>query len=300
MSYNKNIAIAAIATFMVASVSPVCAQEDVRQVLTDKTSQEVMEYRKQLNDHDLLHEMEVKGQYKDHITGYDGNVTDPVRFMSKYQASQGFSIGIFGGCSHFAGNFLPRIGVEATYGYRWLYGTLWASLGRGVYDEDASKSEDFLEENFGLEVGAEFAHWKDHHHQVYFLIGGELKLRKDFKDMSFGEDSPVDFQYTFNGRTFGAYAGLKYQYSPRFSSWSMYVKATGGFNQNYKGNILSSVDTENYREYSIGGTKIYPEVTLTIGVNVNIFNKKVYNYNAMNKAGLTKAQVKAMKVLKNY
>ena len=297
MTTINKIAIAAIA--LVASVSTVNAQ-DVREVLTDRTSQEVMEFRKNLNDHNMLHEMEVKGQYKDHVTAYDGNVTDPVRLMSKYQASQGFSIGIFGGGSYFAGNFLPRVGIEATYGYRWLYGTLWGAIGSGEYDVDASKDETFLEENFGLEVGAEFAHWKDHHHQMYFLIGGELKLRKDFKDMSFGEDSPVEFQYTFNGRTFGAYAGVKYQYAPRFSSWSMYVKATGGFNQNYKGNILGSVETEDYKEYSIGGTKIYPEVTVTVGVNLNVFNKKVYNQGAMNRAGLSKAQVKAMKVLKNY
>jgi hypothetical protein len=296
MSVKNNFAIVAIA--LVASVSTANAQ-DVREVLTDRTSQEVMDYRKNLNDHDMLHEMEVKGQYKDHVVAFDGNVTDPVRLMSKYQASQGFSIGIFGGCSYFAGNFLPRVGVEATYGYRWLYGTLWASAGRGVYDKDASKKEDFLEENVGLEVGAEVASWKDHHNQLYVLIGGELKLRKDFKDFE-SDDSSIDMQYTFNGRTFGAYAGIKYQSSPRFSSWSWYLKATGGFNQNYKGNILSSVETENYREYSIGGTKIYPEVTVTFGVNLNVFNKKVYNTNGMSKASLSKSQVNAMKVLKNY
>ena len=76
MKLNKIFAVTAIA-FM-ASVSPVSAQ-DVRDVLTDRTSQEVMEYRKNLNDHDMLHEMEHKGQYKDHIVAYDGNVTDPVR-----------------------------------------------------------------------------------------------------------------------------------------------------------------------------------------------------------------------------
>lgn len=296
MSYNKFLAIAAIA-FM-ASVSPVCAQ-DVREVLTDRTSQEVMEYRKNLNDHDLLHEMEVKGQYKDHITAYDGNVTDPVRLVSKYQASQGLSIGVFGRGSYFAGNFLPAVGVNATYGYRRLYGEMWFSVGRGEYDKDADRSQTFLEENFGLEGGIELINWTDHHNQIYFLVGGELKLRKDYKNFEF-EDSPIDIQYQFNGRTLGGYAGFKYLHSPRFSSWSLYVKGTAGFNQNYKGNILGSVDTEKYTEYTIGGTQLYPEFTLTFGVNLSVFNKKVYNTRMMNKLGYTKAQVKAMRTLKNY
>jgi hypothetical protein len=298
MKINKHIAIA-IATFMVAGTVTVNAQ-DVRQVLTDKTSEQVMEYRKALNDHDLLHEMEVKGQFKDHVTAYDGNVTDPIRLVSKYQASQGFSIGLFARGSYFAGNFLPAVGVNATYGYRRLYGEVWFTLGRGEYDKDADRDQTFLEENFGLEGGYEIASWKNHHHQLYILIGAELKLRKDYKDMTFGDDSPVEFQYLFNGRTFGAYAGFKYNFSPRFSSWSLYVKGTAGFNQNYKGDILGSVDTEKYKEYTIGGTKAYPEATLALGVNFNIFNKRVYNYGAMNKANLSKAQVKAMKVLENY
>lgn len=293
MKLNKIFAVTAIA-FM-ASVSPVSAQ-DVRDVLTDRTSQEVMEFRKNLNDHDMLHEMEHKGQYKDHVTGYDGNVTDPVRLVSKYQGSQGFSVGVFGGCSYFAGNFLPRVGAEATYGYRWLYGTLWAAIGRGEYDKDADRDDTFREENFGLEGGIEFANWADHHNQVFFVIGGELKLRKDYKDFNFGDkDNAVDLMYTFNGRTLGGYAGFKYNYSPRFSSWSLYVKGTAGFNQNYKGDILGSVDTEKYKEYTIGGTKLYPEFTVTVGVNLNVFNKKIYNHKAMNAMGLSKANVKAMR-----
>lgn len=291
--------VAIIAVAFISGTTVVNAQ-DVRQVLTDRTSQEVMEYRKDLNDHDMLHEMEHKGQYKDHVVAYDGNVTDPVRLVSKYQASQGFNFGVFGRGSYFAGNFLPAIGVSASYGYRKLYGEIWFTVGKGEYDKDADRNQTFLEENFGLEGGIEFANWKNHHHQLYALIGGELKLRKDYKDMSFGEDSPVDVQYLFNGRTFGAYAGLKYQFSPRFSSWSGYVKLTGGFNQNYKGDILGSTETDKYKEYTVGGTKLYPEVTLTVGVNLNVFNKKVYNQKAMNKAGLTKAQVKAMQKVANY
>ena len=291
--------IAIIAFAFMAGTTVVNAQ-DVRQVLTDRTSQEVMEYRKDLNDHDMLHEMEHKGQYKDHVVAYDGNVTDPVRLCSKYQASQGLSVGLFGRGSYFAGNFLPAVGVNVTYGYRRLYGSMWFTVGKGEYDKDADRNQTFLEENFGLEGGIEFAKWKNHHHQMYFLVGGELKLRKDYKDMSFGEDSPVDVQYLFNGRTFGAYAGVKYQFSRPFSSWSGYVKLTGGFNQNYKGDILGSTETDKYKEYSVGGTKLYPEVTLTVGVNLNVFNKKVYNQKAMNKAGLSKAQVKAMQKVANY
>jgi hypothetical protein len=294
----KNIAIAAIA--LVASTVTANAQEDVRQVLTDRSSEQVMEYRKSLNDHDMLHEMEARGQYKDHIVAYDGNVTDPVRLVSKYQASQGFSLGVFARGSYFAGNFLPAVGVNAIYGYRRLYGEVWFTVGRGEYDKDADRDQTFLEENFGLEGGYEIASWKNHHHQLYILIGAELKLRKDYKDISFGGDSPVEFQYLFNGRTFGAYAGFKYSYTPRFASWGLYVKATAGFNQNYKGNILGSVDTEKYKEYTIGGTKAYPEATVTLGFNFNIFNRRVYNQGAMSKAGLTKAQVRAMKTLENY
>lgn len=286
----------AIAIALVASTATVNAQDDVRDLLTDRTSAEVMAHRKNINDHDMLHEMEVVGQYKDHAVGYDGNVTDPVRLCSKYQGSQGLSLGVFGRGSHFAGNFLPGFGVDATYGYRWVYGELWFSLGRGEYDKDASKDLTFLEENFGLEGGIEVVNWADHHNQIFLVVGGELKLRKDYKDFAFGDkDNAVDLMYTFNGRTLGGYAGFKYNYSPRFSSWSVFVKGTAGFNQNYKGDILGSVDTEKYKEYTIGGTKLYPEFTVTVGVNLNVFNKKIYNHKAMNAMGLTKAQVKAMR-----
>jgi len=295
---NKTFAIA-IAAFMVASFSPANAQ-DVREILTDRSSQQVMEYRKGLNDHDMLHEMEVKGQFKDHVVDFDGNVTDPVRLMSKYQAGQGFRIGAFARGSYFAGNFLPAVGMNASYGYRNLQGTLWASFGKGERDVDAFTKAPFLEQNYGLELGYSVLNFNNHHDQIDLIAGVELKLRMDDKKMSFGDESPIEVQYIFNGRTFGAYGGVMYRHSHRFSSWDWYVKATAGFGQNYKGNILGQVETPEYTSYSVGGTKVYGEFTLTLGFEFNVFNRKVYNHSQMSRLGKSKADVKAMQRLANY
>jgi hypothetical protein len=296
MNIIKNIVVCGIA--LMASVLTVNAQEaqDVRTLLTDRSSEEVMEYRKGLNDHDMLHEMEVKGQYKDHISAYDGNVTEPVRLCSKYQASQGFSLGAVARGSYFAGDFLPAIGLEARYGYRWLGVAAAFTIGKGKYDNTADRDGEFLEENFFIEGQAEIFNWSDHHNQIYLVAGASFKLRKDFHDLSFGSDeSPISGYVKYNGRTAGGYVGLMYSHSPRFSSWSWYVKATAGIQQNYKGNILGQEETEDYTSYTIGGTKIYPEFGVSVGINLNLFNKKIYNTKAMRSAGYTKAKVKAMR-----
>lgn len=290
-----------IAALMMAAVTTIVTNpaqaQDVRELLTDRTSEQVQEYRKDLNEHDMLHEVQEKGMFKDHVLAYDGNVVEPWDLCTKYQATQGFSLGIVATGYYFAGNFLPAVGAGLQYGYRRWTARAEFTLGKGEYDKTADKTNSFLEENFRGEFQYAVWGWREHHHQLGLLAGLSFKLRKDYHDLSkLGEEEVTDLEghIAYNGRTFGAYGGAVYTFAPKFSSWSMFVKATAGASQNYKGNITGLVETDEYTEISFGSKKWYPEVTVSVGVNFNVFNKKHYNTKAMRALGYSKADVKRL------
>jgi len=274
-----------MALALITTVSTISAQ-DVRalmgrQVLSDRTSEKVTEYRKSLNDSLFFTEVRKRDMYQDIDPGYDGNSTYPTVEVSKRLATQNFHIVGFGAVSTFAGYTSVGGGAGLMYGYRrWLAGgDFFFSSGEGTSAGEAENT------NFScltgrLLLGYELFALGQKHHQFMAVLGPEFTMRSHNEMFSYGDQWMANKVKAY---TLGFYGGIRYQGCPRMSSFGWFAEIDLGYGINFGDHDNGSVVTPESFYTSRGQTEPVFKFCLKVGFIWDPFNKtirknKIANY----------------------
>lgn len=290
MSVKKNIAtfVAVVAAFA-ASINPAAAQR----MLGDRSAEEVMEARKDINDASIL---DIKDRYADIAVAFDGNVTTAgggaIKVVAQDKADQGISIGAVVGGEMYGENFSPIGGIAGAYQFRRIRLGLEGYVSVGHPDELSDDQSKFVEFNGVGSVAVEVFRSKSLEHS--FLIGGYACFKASKNSVVVETDNGSYFWDKTNAFNVGGGGSFEYIYSPKWSSVSHVFQLRVGANHK-----LHTEKDGTTNEFSFGGKKAYFQASISYKLMLGLGKRHSKAYNdALKNRGYSEQQMRSIGGLK--
>ena len=290
MTVKNIIAAVAVATIVSFNVQAQ-AQSDDKPFFLDRGAEEVMEYRKAVNDASIL---DIKDRYADVAYIAIGNEVGAglVKAIVQDKAYQGISVGPVVGGESFAGKLSPLAGISGAYQFRRIRLGLEGYVSVGHPDELSDDQNKFAEFNGVGSVAVELYRSKSLEHS--FLVGayGAFKAGKNSKYVDLGNGGYVwQKENAFN---IGGGGSFGYIYSPKWSSIYHMVELRVGANHKLhtEGNVENT-------SFAYGGEKAYFQASISYKLMFGLGKRhtKQYNVSLLNQ-GYTKEQIRSLVGLK--
>lgn len=278
----------AVAALFVATFSVNAqAQSDDKPFFLDRGAEEVMEYRKSVNDASIL---DIKDRYADVAVVYLGNEVGAgaVKAVVQDKADQGISLGLVAGGELYGDNFSPLGGVAGSYQFRRIRLGLEGAVGIGKPDKLSDDQSKFVEFNGFGDVAVEV--YRSKNLCSSFLVGGYACFKASKNSVVVETENGGYFWDRTNAFNVGGGGSLMYIYSPKWSSVSHVFQLRAG--ANHKLHTEKDGTTE---EFSFGGKKAYFQVGLTYKLMFGLGKRhtKQYNVSLKNK-GYSESQIRSM------
>lgn len=282
----------AVAALFVATFSVNAqAQSDDKPFFLDRGAEEVMEYRKSVNDASIL---DIKDRYADVAVVYLGNEVGAgaVKAVVQDKADQGISLGLVAGGELYGDNFSPLGGVAGSYQFRRIRLGLEGAVGIGKPDKLSDDQSKFVEFNGFGDVAVEV--YRSKNLCSSFLVGGYACFKASKNSVVVETENGGYFWDRTNAFNVGGGGSLMYIYSPKWSSVSHVFQLRAG--ANHKLHTEKDGTTE---EFSFGGKKAYFQVGLTYKLMFGLGKRhtKQYNVSLKNK-GYSESQIRSMAGMK--
>jgi hypothetical protein len=283
----KRLAAVAVATIAIFSVN---AQSSDDNFFLDRGAEEVIEYRKSVNDASV---QDIADQYADVAYIAIGNEVGAglVKAIVQDKAYQGISVGPVVGGETFASKFSPIGGLSGAYQFRKIRLGVEGYVSIGYPDKLSDDQSNFLEWNVLTDMDYEIAKSKDLTSTILGGVYGSFKASQNAVKI---ESEHYGFRDRENAFNVGGGLSLMYIYSPKWSSVYHCFQLRVGANHKLHSEKEGTTETASF-----GGKKAYFQASISYKLMFGLGKRhtKQYNVSLLNQ-GYTKAQIRSLVGLK--
>lgn len=280
----------AVAALFVATISINAQSSDEVPFFLDRGAEEVMEYRKGVNDASVL---DIEDRYADVAVVYLGNEVGAgaVKAVVQDKAYQGISVGPVVGGEMFAEKFSPIGGLSGAYQFRKIRLGVEGYVSIGYPDKLSDDQSKFVEWNVLTDMDYEIAKSKD---LTSTILGGVYGSFKASQNAVRIEGEHYGFRDRENAFNVGGGLSLMYIYSPKWSCVYHCFQLRAGMNHK-----LHSEKEGSAEEASFGGKKAYFQASISYKLMFGLGKRHHKNYNvSLLNQGYTKEQIRSLVGLK--